>query len=347
MRADRIGSLILAGLATLGLLWILAPFRSAIVWAVAAAILFSPVFHWLEGRLNGRRSLAAALSVLAMTIALILPALAALAAFAHQGAILVAQKSGAAHLPASFDQIHASLPQWLHDVLRLSGGDDVASLQRYVARLLEGGLAALFGGAIGIGQSAFAFAVKLGVMIYVSFFFIRDGREIHAAVTEHLPLCDAAKVRLSTELGDVLRATLRGSLIVAAVQGSVGGLVFWLLGIEAPMVWAFAMAFTSLLPPFGAGAVWLPVAVFLLLTGSVWQGVALIACGLLVIGLVDNLVRPILVGRAARLPEYLVLLSTLGGLALLGLDGIVIGPALVAIFLTGWRILHESATPAG
>jgi len=346
MRADRVGSLVLAGLATLGLLWVLAPFRSAIVWAVAAAILFSPLYHWLERRLNHRRNLAAALSVLAMTIALILPAIAAGAAFAHQAAILVTQKSGEAHLPASFDQIHASLPQWLHNVLRLSGGDDVASVQRYVARLLEGGLAALFGGAIGIGQSAFALAVTLGVMVYVSFFFIRDGLEIHAAVTEHLPLSEITKTRLSTELGDVLRATLRGSLIVAVVQGSVGGLVFCLLGIEAPVVWAFAMAFMSLLPPFGAGAVWLPMAAFLLLTGSIWQGIALVACGLLVIGLIDNLVRPILVGRAARLPEYLVLLSTLGGLALLGLDGIVLGPVLVAVFLVAWRNLHQSTTPA-
>jgi len=113
------------------------------------------------------------------------------------------------------------------------------------------------------------------------------------------------------------------------------------------VVWAFAMAFMSLFPPFGAGVVWLPVAAFLLLTGSIWQGVALVACGLLVIGLVDNLVRPILVGRAARLPEYLVLLSTLGGLALMGVDGIVIGPALVAIFLVAWRILRQSATLAG
>jgi predicted PurR-regulated permease PerM len=109
------------------------------------------------------------------------------------------------------------------------------------------------------------------------------------------------------------------------------------LGIGAPAVWAFAMAFMSLLPPFGAGAIWVPVAAFLLLTGSTSQGIALIVCGLFVIGLVDNFLRPYLVGHQARLPEYLVLLSTLGGLTLVGLDGIIIGPAIVAIFLVSWQ----------
>jgi len=344
MRTDRVMVFVLAGAATLGLFWILAPFRSAIVWAIAATILFSPLFRWLERRLQGRRNLAAMLSVLAMIVALVGPAVAAGAAFVRQAALLMAGKGGAAHLPASFDQLHARLPQWLHQALRLSGSDDVASVQRYVTRLLEGGLTSLLGGAIGIGQSAFAFAVTLGVMIYVSFFFIRDGRTIIAQIIEYLPLPEAIKLRFAAELGEVLRATLRGTLIVALVQGSVGGFIFWLLGIEAPAVWAFAMGFMALLPPFGAGAVWLPVAIFLLLTGSVWQGVTLILCGLLVIGLVDNLLRPFLVGRAARLPEYLVLLSTLGGLALLGFDGIVIGPVLVGMFLVAWRILHETVT---
>jgi len=344
MRTDRVMVFVLAGAATLGLFWILAPFRSAIVWAIAATILFSPLFRWLERRLQGRRNLAAMLSVLAMIVALVGPAVAAGAAFVRQAALLMTGKGGAVHLPASFDQLHARLPQWLHQALRLSGSDDVASVQRYVTRLLEGGLTSLLGGAIGIGQSAFAFAVTLGVMIYVSFFFIRDGRTIIAQIIEYLPLPEAIKLRFAAELGEVLRATLRGTLIVALVQGSVGGFIFWLLGIEAPAVWAFAMGFMALLPPFGAGAVWLPVAIFLLLTGSVWQGVTLILCGLLIIGLVDNLLRPFLVGRAARLPEYLVLLSTLGGLALLGFDGIVIGPVLVGMFLVAWRILHETLT---
>lgn len=337
MRADRAGSFVLVALATLAFLWIVAPFRSAIVWAIAASVLFSPLFHWLERRLGGRRNLAAMLSVVAMVLALIVPAIAAGTALVRQAGALIATKGGAARLPTSIDQLHALVPDWLRRLMRLTGGDDVASFQHHVARLLEGGLSSLFGGAIGIGQGVFGLAVTLGVMIYVSFFLIRDGRAICTIVVDHLPLPQEVRDRLISEVGEVLRATLRGSLIVAIVQGSVGGFIFWLLGISAPAVWAFAMAFMSLLPPFGAGAVWIPIAAFLLLTGSTWQGIALIVCGLFIIGLVDNFLRPYLVGHQARLPEYLVLLSTLGGLALVGLDGIIIGPAIIAIFLVSWQ----------
>ncbi|MGN6376096.1 MAG: AI-2E family transporter [Sphingomonas sp.] len=339
MRGERAGAVVLLAAATLGFLWILAPFRSAVVWAIAASVLFAPLFHLLERRLGGHRNLAAALSVVAMILAFILPAILAGAALVRETGTLIAEKGGAARLPTTIAQLHAMLPDWLHGVMRLTGGDDLASFQHYVARLLEGGIASLFGGAIGLGQGAFGFAVSLGVMIYASFFFIRDGQAIVATVVRHLPLQVPIRDRLIAEVGGVLRATLRGSLIVAVVQGTVGGCVFWALGIPAPAVWAFAMAFMSLLPPFGAGAVWVPVAAFLLLTGSTWQGLTLIVCGLFVIGLVDNLLRPLLVGREARLPEYLVLLSTLGGLTLLGLDGIIIGPMIVAVFLVSWQAM--------
>lgn len=349
MRGDRAGAIGLLALATLGFLWIIAPFRSAIVWAIAASVLFAPLHQVLARRLGGHRNLAATLTMLAMILALIVPAIAAGAALVHEVGALIAAKGNVVRLPVSIEQVHAMLPDWLRRLMRFAGADDAAAFQRYAARLLEGGVTSLFGGAVGIGQGAFGFAVSLGVMIYASFFFIRDGRAIYAIVTDHLPLPAPVRDRLATEIGDVFRATLRGSLIVAMVQGGVGGLIFWLLGIEAPAIWAFAMAFMSLLPPFGAGAVWVPMAAFLLLTGSIWQGVVLILCGLFIIGLVDNLLRPLLVGRQARLPEYLVLLSTLGGLTLIGLDGIIIGPMIVAIFLVFWQTvtLDQRTDPRG
>jgi predicted PurR-regulated permease PerM len=183
-------------------------------------------------------------------------------------------------------------------------------------------------------------------MLYLTFFFVRDGSSILATFRCRAPLPVALRDRLFDELKVVLHATLRGSLIVAAAQGAAGGVIFWALGIETPVLWAFAMAFMSLLPPFGAGAVWIPVAAFLLFTGAIWQGVTLIVCGLFVIGLVDNLLRPILVGHDAHIPGYLVFLSTLGGLSLLGLDGIVIGPMIVAVLLISWSALpprHENS----
>jgi predicted PurR-regulated permease PerM len=140
----------------------------------------------------------------------------------------------------------------------------------------------------------------------------------------------------------VIRATVKGNIVVAVVQGALGGLIFWFLGVHAPVLWAVLMAFLSLLPAVGAGLVWLPVAIYFLVTGATWEGVVLIAYGVLVIGLVDNVLRPILVGKDTKMPDYVVLISTLGGMAIFGLNGFVIGPVIAAMFMATWDIFAAS-----
>jgi predicted PurR-regulated permease PerM len=136
----------------------------------------------------------------------------------------------------------------------------------------------------------------------------------------------------------VIRATVKGNVLVAIAQGALGGLAFWFLGVSAPLLWAVVMAFLSLLPAVGAALVWAPVAVYFLVTGAIWQGVALIAFGTFVIGLVDNFLRPVLVGKDTRMPDYLVLVATLGGITVFGLNGFVIGPVIAAVFLVSWEM---------
>jgi predicted PurR-regulated permease PerM len=118
----------------------------------------------------------------------------------------------------------------------------------------------------------------------------------------------------------------------------LGGLIFWLLNIPAPVLWGVVMAFLSLLPAIGSALIWLPVAIYLLVTGAVWQGLILTAYGALVIGLVDNLLRPFLIGMDTKLPDYIVLIATLGGIAIFGLNGFVIGPVIAAMFVATWDI---------
>jgi predicted PurR-regulated permease PerM len=127
-------------------------------------------------------------------------------------------------------------------------------------------------------------------------------------------------------------------VVVAMVQGTLGGLAFWFLGVKGALLWAVLMAFLSLLPAIGAGLIWLPVALYFLLTGAVWQGLALIAFGVFVIGLIDNVLRQILVGKDTAMPDYVVLISTLGGMAVFGLNGFVIGPVIAAMFIAVWDI---------
>ena len=183
--------------------------------------------------------------------------------------------------------------------------------------------------------------------MYLLFFLLRDG----AARGARDPRRDPArrrrvKARLLERFTTVIRATVKGNILVAAAQGALGGLAFWVLGVHAPMLWGVVMAFLSLLPAVGAALIWVPVALYLLATGQVWQGVGLIAFGVFVIGLIDNVLRPILVGKDTPMPDYVVLISTVGGLALFGLNGFVIGPVIAAMFIDGVADCSRPSAPA-
>jgi predicted PurR-regulated permease PerM len=186
------------------------------------------------------------------------------------------------------------------------------------------------------------FLVSMTIMLYLLFFLLRDGQALSVRIKGAVPLSRKYKARLFGNFTTVIRATVKGNVLVALAQGTLGGLAFWFLGVRAPLLWAVVMAFLSLLPAIGAALVWAPVAVYFLVTGSVWQGVALIAYGTFVIGLVDNVLRPVLVGKDIKLPDYLVLLSTIGGMALFGLNGFVIGPVIAALFVACWDLFASA-----
>ena len=192
--------------------------------------------------------------------------------------------------------------------------------------------------ALSIGQNSFEFIASLFIALYLAFYMIRDGKSVARTVRRAIPLAPEHKRELLGKFATVIRATVKGNLLVAAIQGALGGIAFWFLGVGGALLCAVLMAFLSLLPAVGAGLVWLPVAVYFLVTGTVWKGFALIAWGVLVIGLVDNLLRPILVGKDTQMPDYVVLISTLGGMAVFGLNGFVVGPAIAAMFIAVWHI---------
>jgi predicted PurR-regulated permease PerM len=177
-------------------------------------------------------------------------------------------------------------------------------------------------------------------MLYLLFFLLRDGDSLLKRVKSAVPLRAEQKSLLLGRMSVVVRATVKGGVIVALVQGMLGGLAFWVLGIPAALLWAVVMAFLSLLPSVGAAIVWGPVALYLLATGNIWQGLVLSGYGVLVIGLADNLLRPFLVGKSAKLPDYIILLSTFGGIGMFGLNGFILGPLIAAIFMVSWEIFR-------
>ena len=161
-----------------------------------------------------------------------------------------------------------------------------------------------------------------------------------------MPLPADLRSALAEKFLAVVRAIVKGSLIVAILQGLVGGLIFWFLGLPGALLWGVAMGFLSLLPAVGTGLIWAPVALYLLATGDVWQGLFLAFCGIFVIGLIDNILRPVLVGHDTRMPDYVVFIATLGGLELFGFNGIIMGPMIAALFLTVWEVYgnHRAAS---
>ena len=185
------------------------------------------------------------------------------------------------------------------------------------------------------------FAAMFFIMLYLLFFALRDGETMLSKAMWALPLGDQRERDLFGKFAEVGRATIKGTLVVGGVQGILGGIMFAILGIQGAVFWGVVMIFLSILPAVGATLVWLPAAIFLMLGGALGKGVILLVYGFLVIGLADNILRPILVGRDTKMPDWLILVSTLGGLTSFGISGFVIGPIIAAMFLAIWTMFGE------
>ena len=340
--------LFLLAIVTVAFLWILLPFFGAVMWAVALAILFTPLYKRLQRRMPGRRNLAA-LATLSICLVIVIIPLAMIAVSLVQEASLVTQRirTGEINFGVYFQQILGALPRWLLNLLDRFG---LGNVEGMLSRLGQG--AAQTGQliatqAVNIGQNTFDFLVSFALMLYLLYFLLRDGTELSKTVRQALPMARPHTHFLLNKFTTVIRATIKGNVAVAAVQGALGGLAFWVLGVQGALLWAVLMAFLSLLPAVGAALIWLPVAIYFLATGHVWEGVALIVFGVVVIGLVDNILRPLLVGKDTQMPDYIVLMSTVGGMALFGVNGFVIGPVVAALFMATWDLFATSNEEAG
>lgn len=188
------------------------------------------------------------------------------------------------------------------------------------------------------------------VLLYAMYFFLTGGPGLLRGVLAYVPLADVDKQRMLEKFVSVTRATLKGTLLIGAAQGFLGGVAFWAAGIEGPVFWGTVMTVLSIIPGVGGALVWVPAVIFLAVTGEVWTAAALAAFLALVVGSIDNLLRPRLVGRDTQLHELLIFLSTLGGLLFFGASGFILGPVLAALFVTVWEMFgiafrHELAEP--
>jgi len=339
--------LILLTLVTIAFGAILWQFHGAVFWGLVLAILFAPLHRKLLRRMPKSPNLAALATLSLCLVIVILPmALITVNLVQEATGIYDRLKSGQLNFGQYLQQIIAALPAWAAGLLDRFNLTTLGDVQEKLSSFAVQASQFVATKALNIGQNTLEFVVGFGVMLYLLFFLLRDGAALATRIGHAIPLDAEHKHQLAGKFTTVIRATVKGNIVVAASQGALGGLIFWILGIQGPVLWGVAMAFLSLLPAVGAGLVWGPVALYFLATGAVWQSVVLTLYGVGVIGLVDNVLRPILVGKDTKMPDYVVLISTLGGMAMFGLTGFVIGPAIAALFIASWDLFAPPHPPA-
>jgi predicted PurR-regulated permease PerM len=336
---ERATLLVLLAAVSVALAWILVPLYGTILWGAVIAMLFTPLYRRLLPLLNQRRTAAAVATLLAVLLMVVLPLALIVATLAREAADMYARLQSGAINPLHYLRgLFEALPPSVAGLLDRFGVADFGTLQQRVSRGLAEASQLIATQALAIGQNTFELLVELFITMYLAFFLIRDGEALANDMRRAIPLAVAHRRELFEKFTVVVRATVKGNLVVAALQGLLGGLAFWFLDVDGALLWAVVMAFLSLLPAVGAALVWAPVALYFFLAGDFWSASGLAAWGVLVIGLVDNLLRPLLVGKDTRLPDYLVLTTTLGGMAVFGINGFVLGPAIAAMFVAVWHI---------
>ncbi len=315
-------------LLTLGFLYLIRPFAYPIFWAAVFAIMFYPGYQRLNTHFK-RESLNAMLMVLLVVVAILIPVTLIALLLVNQSLELYRSVS---HWPvldpgSIFEKLQ---PTFVGPYLETFQQE----WRSYAEAVTQGLSSFLFTQLRVFTQNSFAFFLMLFLMLYTLYYFFKDGTKMTARVMHLSPLGNQYELLLFNRFTSTVRATLKSTFIIGGVQGMLGGILFWVTGVNGALVWGVLMGAFSILPAMGSFIIWVPAAIIMLLTGNIWQGVTILLVGAFVISLVDNLIRPPLVGKDTQMHPLIVLFSTLGGILLYGISGFVIGPIIAALFLS-------------
>lgn len=304
-----------------------APFVPAIAGALALAVLFAPMHQWLERRV-GVGNLAAAISVLVVVLLVFVPALLVASHILDEAsrgaqAVQVLLESGSWREVFERHALLAPIGNWLDRQVDLPG-----VLAPAASWLATGAL---------VLQLSLVQAIAVVLTFYLLFYMLRDRDAALQSLHSMSPLSEVDMSRLIADVLDTVHATVNGTLIVAMVQGALGGLMFWWLGLPSPLLWGIVMGLLAVVPVLGAFIIWVPVAIFLALDGSAGKALMLAIWGAVVVGGIDNLLYPMLVGKRLRMHTIVAFVSIVGGLAVFGAAGLILGP----IVFTVTRLLLE------
>lgn len=321
-------------------LWMLGEYLLPVFWSVVVAIIFYPlhrkILTWV-----GERAVVASFITIATVIFVVALPMAIVGTMVAQESVSIYQSlTSNESAQESFSLIEkvSGLTQYLEPFnVYISAAEIENTLRTELAKFAE----TLAASSLSLGQSTFAFAIHVGVTIYLLFFMFKDGQVLVRKLGHFLPLGNKHEDRLFARFTETTRGVVQGTLTIAIIQGIIGGITFWIAGVSAPVLWGVAMTLLAIIPAIGPALVWFPAAIMLLLSGAIWEGIMILSVGILLVSVIDEFLRPILVGRRAKLPDAVVLLATIGGLATFGISGFVVGPIIAAFFISLWLMFEE------
>jgi len=317
---------------------LVAPFLSALVWALSLAVLFLPFQRWVESKIR-RPGLTALVSVLVIGLMVVVPVTflaQRLALQATEGAQIIEKKVESGEWRRALEAQPRLAPLVDRVERRLDLPGTIKTLTNWLSTM-----------AGSIVKGSVVQVVGFGLTFYLFFFFLRDRDAALQALRTWSPLTEAEMNRLVERVGDTIYATLYGTLAVSSLQGFLGGLMFWWLGLSSPFFWGVVMALLAVVPVLGAFIVWVPAVLFLAVEGALGKALILTLWGIFIVGTIDNLLRPILVGKRLRLHTVVTFMSVVGGLLLFGPAGLVLGPVVLTVTIGLFRIWRKRASAEG
>jgi len=306
------------------------PFITAIIAAAILAALFKRPYHFLERVMRGHRGISAFLTCLLIVTMIVTPLFLVLSLAINEAGNLYTMMTEESTLQTMIASVLATI----QSIPYVNFFFDTATFDQ--ARLIEE-IKNLSQNALGILQSAYQgvthFIFWVFIMFFTLFYFLIDGKKTLKKIMTLSPLKNDHDKLLIEKFISISRATLKGTMVIGVIQGLLGGVTFWIAGVPSPAIWGVVMVLFSIIPMIGSTLIWLPAGIIMLLIGNIWEGVFILAMGAGVISVVDNILRPKLVGQDTQMHPLLIFFATLGGISAFGLPGFIMGPIIVSLFM--------------
>ena len=324
---------LLLALITILFVSIIFNFAAPILWSIVVSIIFYPLYEKFLLMTN-KKSLSSILSLILILLLVIIPSIGILGLITNELIIFINSFDD-----YSLERYVEMIPNesLINDLLAWAGLS-ITQLTEKADDFLLAASKVFYESVSTISANVINFFISLFLFIYLTFFFLKDGEKIVKSCMDAFPMKNEDESYLLNEFQKTTRATIKGTIVVALAQGFLGYMTLLLLGVEGALIWGAVMALLSIIPAVGTILVWLPIALVLFANGQIIEASILIFSGIFIIGMIDNLLRPILIGKETKIPDYLILLTTIGGISIFGITGFIIGPIIASLFISIWSL---------